>query len=220
MPIIEDLEQRTDEWLHMRAGMVTASRVADVLAKLKRKEGMAQARHDYLLEVAIGRLTGLNPETYVSPAMQWGIENEPLARGAYQIATDREVQEIGFAIHPRIKWFGSSPDGLVDEDGCLEVKCPNANTHLEYILADQVPLEYAPQMLAHMACTERKWCDFASYHPRLPKNLQLFVKRFERDDKLIAGMELEVEQFLSEVEELLGRLKEYGVKADSDALAR
>jgi putative phage-type endonuclease len=204
MPLIE-VDQGSKEWLEMRSGCVTASRVADVITKLK-KGGYSAARNLYLFDVVIGRLTGLNPESYVSPAMEWGMANEDLAKAAYEMKTDRTVEPIGFALHDRINFFGASPDGLVGKDGLIECKCPNTSTHLGYLMAGVVPEDYQPQMLAEMACTGRKWVDFVSYDPRLPKKLQLFVRRFERNDERIAEMEREVELFLGEVANMLERL--------------
>ncbi len=207
MPIIEDLEQRSPEWLQMRLAMCTASRVGDVLAKPVRKDGELQCRKDYKSEIVCEALTGRLVEHFVSVPMQWGIDNEPLARAAYEIELETEVEQVGFAIHDVISRFGASPDGLVGKDGMVQFKCPNTATHLEYIIAGVVPAEYQPQMLAEMACTGRKWSDFASFDPRLPKKLQLFVRRFERDDARIAEMEAEVVRFLAEVDELIERVK-------------
>jgi hypothetical protein len=117
-----------------------------------------------------------------------------------------EVELVGFVLHPAIKRAGSSPDGLVGESGLVEFKVPNTTTHLEYLLAEVVPEEYKPQMMFQMACTGRKWCDYVSYDPRLPDGVNLFVIRFERDDKVIGEMEREVEVFLAEVNELAERL--------------
>lgn len=206
MPLIEDLEQRTPEWLKMRIGMVTASRVADVIAVRKRGAGELEARRRYRYDLAIECLTGLTADTYVSSAMEWGTENEPLARAAYEMASDVEVELVGFAIHDKISRFGASPDGLVGTGGLIEVKCPTTATHIDYLLNGVVPAEYQPQMLAEMACTGRQWCDFVSFDPRLPKKHRLFVRRFARDEKRIEEMEKAVEEFLAEVDELLARL--------------
>lgn len=201
-----EIAQGTKEWLDMRAGMVTASKVADVIGKGAKGQYYA-ARADYLDDVSIGRLTGLNPETYVSKAMEAGIENEPLARAAYERRFDVIVEDGGFAQHDRIKWFGASPDGLVGSDGLIEIKCPLPRTHWRYLLAKQVPAEYQPQMLAQMACTGRKWCDFVSYCDWFSKKHRLFVMRLERDDKRIAEMEAEIEKFLAEVETRIASLE-------------
>lgn len=208
MPLIEDLEQRTPEWLKMRIGMATGSRIADVMAVRKRGEGELESRRRYKYDLVIESLTGLTADTYVSTAMEWGTENEPLARAAYEMANDVEVELVGFAIHDKINRFGASPDGLVGANGLIEIKCPNTATHIDYLLNGVVPTEYQPQMLAEMACTNRQWCDFVSFDPRLPKKHRLFVRRFHRDEKRIAEMEKAVEQFLVEVDELLERLSQ------------
>jgi len=202
MPIIEGLEQRTPEWHLMRNGCVTGSRVADVVATLK-KGGYAACRQNYLMEVVVSRLTGLAPDHFVNAAMQWGIDNEQFARAAYEMETDCMVESVGFALHSKIGYFGASPDGLIGSDGVLELKCPTSDTHLRYIMEGVVPIDYMPQMMAEMACTDRQWCEFVSFDPRMPKNLQLFIRRFKRDDKFIGIMEQEVEKFLGEVEETL-----------------
>ena len=215
MPIVEGLQQQTPEWLHQRHGMVTGSRVADVVGRKRptaeqKKAGMPgdyyKARQDYLWDVIIERLTGRSAETYVTPAMEFGIENEPLARAAYELEKDVEVEAVGFAIHPQIEWFGASPDGLVGTDGCLEIKVPNSSTHLAYLLEGEIPVDYMPQMMAEMACAERKWCDFVSFDPRLPPKLRFFCRRFHRNDALIAQMETEIRAFLEEVTLKLGEL--------------
>lgn len=206
MPIVE-VEQGTAEWLQMRVGCVSASRVADVLAKLKTKDAEAKTRQDYKSALVCERLTGRPSDNYVSPAMEWGIENECLAKAAYEVETGNDVEPAGLAMHESIKWLVASPDGLVAHDGLIECKCPNTTTHINYILSGVVPAEYQAQMLCQMACTGRQWCDFVSYDPRLPKRLQLFVRRFPRDDQRIAEMEAEVVKFLAEVEELMASLE-------------
>lgn len=203
-----DLEQLSPEWLAMRCGCVTASRLNDALAKLKDPKKEAQARANYRKELAIERLTGMTYDHYVSAPMLHGIENEPLARTEYEIATGNEVTRIGLAQHDEIKWFSASTDGLVGADGILEIKCLNSINHLDILISGEIPEEYHWQMLGGMACTGRQWCDFVSFDPRMPDDLRLFIKRFPRNDALIRGMELEVKQFLSEVDALLEKLKE------------
>ena len=207
MPIVE-LEQGTADWLQMRCGCCTASRLNDALAKLKRKDGESAARATYRKQLVIERLTGRSTESYVSDAMIWGTETEPQARIEYELLTGVEVKQVGLGAHPRINWFSASPDGLVGDDGCIEIKCLNSVNHLDILLSGEIPEDYHWQMLGEMACCERQWCDFIAFDPRMPEGLQLFVKRFPRNDALISGMELEVIQFLSEVERDLAALKE------------
>lgn len=207
MPLVEGLEQGTPEWLAMRVGIVTGSRVADVMAKLSRKNAEAASRQAYKAELVCEMLTGLSAEHYVSPAMQWGIDTEIFARNAYEVEVG-SFEQVGFALHPKIKRFGASPDGLVGSDGLVEFKCPTTGTHIDYIVRGEVPAEYQWQMLAEMACAERQWCDFVSFDPRLPKKFQLFVRRFERDNVRIAQMEEEVTKFLAEVDEQIAKLND------------
>jgi putative phage-type endonuclease len=212
--LIEGLEQQTPEWLQMRCGMATASRIAQTQSFLTRKSKNGDkgeetaARKAYRYDLAIEMLTGRTVDTYVSQPMEWGIDNEPLARAAYEMATDVEVELVGFAIHDVINRFGASPDGLIGSDGLIEIKCPTTATHIDYLLAGVVPEEYQPQMLAEMACTGRQWCDFVSFDPRLPKELQLFIRHFKRDQKRITELEDAVMKFLGEVDDLLTRLKQ------------
>lgn len=196
MPLV-DVEQQSAEWLQMRIGCVTASRVADVMARLK-SGGEAMARKNYKAEIICEMLTGRAAEHFVTPAMEWGIDNEQFARNAYEVELETVIEPGGFALHERITRLGASPDGLVGDDGLVEFKCPTTATHLGYIIGGVVPAEYHWQMLCQMACADRQWCDFVSFDPRLPKKLQLFVRRFERDDARIAEMEAEVEKFLWE----------------------
>jgi putative phage-type endonuclease len=214
--IYYDLEQGTEDWFNMRVGACNSSRLNDALAKLKDPKKESADRRNYKRELAIERLTSKAFEHYVSAPMQFGIENEGRARTEYEFYSGNEVTPIGLAMHPTVKWFMASTDGLVGKDGMIEIKCPNTINHLDILLSGEIPAQYHWQMLGGMACAERQWCDFVSFDPRLPEDLSLFVKRFHRDDALIAGMELEVVQFLTEVEELLAQLKESRAKVLAD----
>ena len=189
----------------LRAGKVTASRVADVLSKVK--SGESAGRKNLKMDLVAERLTGKPTDSFTNSAMQWGTEQEPFARIAYEAYKGIFVEQIPFVDHPTIEWFGCSPDGLVGEDGLLEIKSPNTTTHIEYLQEGKPPNRYIPQMMAQMACTGRKWCDFCSYDPRMPEELQLFVVRLNRDDAYIQEMEVEVKKFLDEVEQVLAQLK-------------
>lgn len=205
--LVEGIEQQTPEWLQMRVGIVTASRMSDVMAKLKRKDGEAAARANYKKEIVYEILTGRAFDTYVSPAMEWGIENEPLAKAAYEHANGIEVLDGGFFLHDEISKFGASPDGLVESDGLLEIKCPTSAVHLDTLMSKEIPDAYTWQMLAEIECSGRKWCDFVSFDPRMPKHLRLFQKRLERDEEKIKQMRDEICTFLLEVIELLKGLE-------------
>lgn len=194
----EQLEQGSDEWLQARVGKVTASRVADVIAKTK--TGWGASRANYMAELIAERLTGRPTDKFTNAAMQWGTDTEPQARAAYEFFQDESVVQVGLVPHPTIKESAASPDGYVGEDGLVEIKCPNTATHIETVLGGSVPAKYETQMQWQMACTGRKWCDFVSYDPRLPANLALFVARVNRDDSKIKELESLVTDFLGELD--------------------
>lgn len=199
------IQQGTPEWFAARAGCVTASRMADVMARTK--TGYGAARANYMADLIVERLTGAKTEGFTSAAMQWGTETEPQARAAYAFMMDADVAEAGFDLHPTIPDLGASPDGYVGNDGLIEIKCPNTATHLDTLLNDAVPQKYLLQMQTQMACTGRKWCDFVSFDPRLPDEMQLWVKRVPRDADLIAEIEAEAVKFLGELAAKLDALR-------------
>lgn len=190
------VEQGSIAWRELRAGNATASRIADIIAKTK--TGYSASRENYMTELVIERF-GVLSEGFTNAAMQWGTEKEPFARSTYELKNGIMVSEIDYVPHKTIKRAGASPDGIVG-DGLLELKCPNSTTHFNYFLAGEVPEKYKPQMAWQMACTGAKWCDFVSYDPRVPDDLQYFEIRYERDDVYIATLEAEVTKFLEEVE--------------------
>ena len=198
------MEQRTDEWFAARIGKVTASRVADVIAKTKSGYGVGRA--NYLADLVVERLTGQKAQGFSNAAMEWGTQTEPQARAAYSAKTGILVEEVGFIDHPTVAMSGASPDGFAEE-GLIEVKCPNTSTMLEYILDGKPPQKYVTQMQWQMACTDRPWCDFVSFDPRLPERLQLLVVRVPRDDDYIAMLETEVKKFLAELDDNLNKLE-------------
>jgi putative phage-type endonuclease len=198
-------------WLAARLGKVTASRIPDVVAETKK--GWGASRYNYEAELIAERLTGVPAATYTNGAMQWGTEKEPEARDAYAFRFDVEVEEAGFITHRTIAMSGASPDGLVGPVGLVEIKCPNTATHLDTLLGQSVPAKYIDQMQWQMACTSREWCDFASYDPRLPEEMRLFVQRVKRDEQRIAYLEAEVVTFLAEMEDKIAKLcGTYGVR--------
>lgn len=204
-----EIVQGSAEWLAIRVGKVTASRVADVVAKTK--TGYGASRANYMAELIAERLTGAPAERYTNAAMAWGTEKEPEARALYEFLTDAEVTQVGFVPHPTIKDSGASPDGLVSDDGLVEIKAPLTWTHIDTLLGGTIPQKYVTQMMWQMACTGRQWCDFCSYDPRLPDSMRLFVQRLPRDEAMITGLETEVTAFLSELEERVAKLQEiYG----------
>ena len=202
--MIELIEQRSDAWFEARIGKVTASRVADVIAKTK--TGFSASRENYMAQLVCERLTNQKAEGFTNSAMQWGTETEPLARAAYEALKDVLVDEVGFVPHPTIEMAGASPDGLVGDDGLLEIKAPQTNTHIETLLSQSVPGKYNTQMQFQMACTGRKWCDFVSFDNRLPEELQLFVMRVPRDEVFIRLIESEIVQFIAELDDKINKL--------------
>jgi len=200
------MEQRSTEWFAVRLGKVTASRVADVIAKTK--TGYSTSRENYMAQLVCERMTGTQGESYNNAAMQWGTDQEPLARAAYEAAKDVLVDETGFVIHPTISNAGASPDGLVGDDGLIEIKCPNTATHIDTLLSEKVPSKYNTQMQWQMVCTGRKWCDFVSFDPRMPEGLQLFIQRVDFDAEYVKMLEAEITGFLGELETKIEKLKE------------
>ena len=198
------IEQGTPEWQALRVGKLTASRVADMLATVKTGESMS--RKNLRADLIAERLTGNKTDSYSNSAMNWGVETEPQARVAYEVFSYNFVDQVAFVDHPTIANFGCSPDGLVGDDGLIEIKCGNTSTHLEYIETRKPPSKYMTQMMSQMAVTGRKWCDFVSFDPRLPDGLKLLVVRIERDEEVIAKIEAEAIKFLAEVDDKIVEL--------------
>lgn len=192
------IEQGSPEWIAVRLGKVTASRIADVIARTK--TGWGASRANYMAELLTERLTGVRAESYVSPAMQWGTDQEPNARAAYEFLHDCTVEPGSYFDHPSIPMSGASPDGLIGPAGLVEIKCPNTATHIETLQGGSVPHKYIAQIQWQMACTGRKWCDWVSFDPRMPAAMRLFVHRVQRDDKHILALEEAVTEFLGELD--------------------
>lgn len=202
---MSEIVQGSPDWFALRCGRVTASRVSDVIAKTK--TGWGASRANYMAQLVAERLTGVVQESYTNAAMQWGTDMEPEARNAYSFYADADVVAVGFIDHPKISMTGASPDGLVGDDGLVEIKCPNTATHIETLLDGAVPAKYVTQMQWQMACAGRKWCDFASFDPRMPEEMRLFVQRVPRDDRQIAEIEHAIVAFLAEVDAKVSELK-------------
>jgi putative phage-type endonuclease len=211
---VNDIIQGTTEWKALRLGKLTASRVADALAKTK--TGWAASRANLMAALIAERLTGTPQEMFTNAAMQHGTETEPEARAAYSFYRDVDVVEVAFVEHPTIPMSGCSPDGLVGDDGLVEIKCPNTATHMDTLLGGTVPGKYITQIQWQMACTGRQWCDFVSYDPRLPEAMRLFIKRVPRDNGKIAELTGDVKAFLAELDEKLAQLRaKYDAKAEA-----
>ena len=198
------VQQGTPEWFQMRLGKVTASRVADILAKTK--TGPSASRQNYLIELALQRTTGIIQESYTNAAMEWGTQTEPQARVAYEVNTNNFVDQVAFIDHPNIAWFGCSPDGLVSDRGLVEIKCMQPKGHWEVIKTKEIPKNYWIQQQAQLSCTNREWNDYVGFNPIFPDKSQLFIKRTYRDEVFITEMELEIKKFLEEVEQETKRI--------------
>jgi len=203
----EEIIQGSPEWFAQRLGKATASRIKDIVAKTK--TGYSTSRDKYLTQLLLERLTGTVAESYSDAAMAWGNDTEPFARAAYEANKGVMVDQVAFINHPTIEMAGASPDGLVGDDGLVEIKCPMSHTHLESLLGG-LDDQYKVQVQWQMACTGRKWTDLCSFDPRFPAELQLVIKRFERDDAFIATLEEEVIKFLKELDDKLNKVKSRG----------
>lgn len=198
--------QGTPEWLAARTGRITASRMSAVMAK-GRNGAPSATRAACMVELIAEYMTGLPVETYTNADMQRGTDLEPEARAAYEVKTGQMVSEVGLVLHPRNERFGASPDGVVGDDGLLEIKCPRTHVHIAYTLAGKPPAEYLPQMAWQAACCGRKWVDFASYDPKMPEALRLFVVRYVPPADYIAELESEAAAFLAEMMDKIKQLE-------------
>lgn len=200
-----ELEQGSEAWKLARLGSIGASEMADMTARTQK--GYGASRHNLMAEKLVERLTGVPTESYTNAAMQWGNDTEPQARAAYEFMNDCQVQQVGLFKHPTIAWTHASPDGLVGDDGLLEIKCPATATHIEYLLGGAVDGKYIKQIQWQLACTGRKWAHWLTFDPRMPAELQMKIVRVERDDAMIAELERETIAFLAELESKLAALE-------------
>ena len=199
------IEQRTTEWFAQRCGHLTASRISDMMARTQK--GWGASRANYAAQLIAERLTGVAESGFTSAAMQHGIDTEAAARAAYGFMQDVEVIEAPFVLHPRLAWSGASPDGFVGDDGLVEIKCPNTATHITTLRGGEIPDKYIKQMQWQMACAERDWCDFVSFDPRMPVEMQLHIQRVDRDNDLIAEIESAAIGFLDEIAATVAELE-------------
>lgn len=213
---MSEIIQGSPEWHALRAGKVTASRIADVVARTAK--GWGASRDDYAGEIISERLTGLPREGFTNAAMQWGTDTEPKARRAYEWEECCTVDQVGFVAHPTIAMSGASPDGLVGVDGLVEIKCPKTHTHIETLRGGAIANKYLLQMQWQMACTGRLWTDFVSFDPRMPLHMQFHRRRVNRDDKLIASLEADVTAFLAEIDETVAELSRLYPAPDDTAV--
>ena len=200
-----DVEQGSEEWKRLRVGSLGASRLQEAIARTK--TGWGASRANLMAELVCERLTGNPSDCFTNAAMKWGNDFEAEAREAYEFWADVDVETCGLFHHPHIEGTHASPDGLVGDDGMLEIKCPTSATHIDTLMGRTVPAKYATQMMWQLACSGRKWCDFVSYDPRMPESMRLFVRRLERNDETIAELEAAVGAFLSELDKKVMELR-------------
>jgi len=200
------MEQRTEEWMKARCGSLGASQLNEALATTK--TGWGASRENLKNRIIAERLTGIVEPSFVSKPMLRGIEMEDAARKAYEAHTGVFVDEMGIAYHPVLKHTHASPDGLVGDDGLIEIKVPNTQTHIKTLRTKKAPSEYINQMMWQMRCTDRQWCDFVSWDDRAPVGMQLFIVRVHRDEERIKKLDEQVAEFLTEVEKEIERLNE------------
>ena len=200
-----EMVQGTDEWLNARAGMITASRIVDMMTKLK-GGGRGATATNYMAELVAERLTGVPSEHFQSSAMKWGTEHEPEARSLYAFMVGTNVEEVGFVVHPEFDFAGASPDGLVGDNGLIEIKCPNTATHISTLLSKSIDRKYILQMQWQMECTKRDWCDFVSYDPRMPHDMQIFIKRVRYDENIVQSIKDEMVPFNNEINQMIKEL--------------
>jgi len=200
------VQQGTDEWLLARVGIATASKFSDIMSRTPAPIA------NYKAELVLERITGKQADGFKSADMQWGTDNEPTARLMYSLHnSDVDVRECGIFLHPELK-CGASPDGLIGDDGTLEIKCPRTATHIETLHRQTVPAQYYWQIQGQLWLTGRKWADFVSYDTRLPENASYFCKRVERNEEDISKLEIKVKDFLSQVDEEERFIRNYGGK--------
>ena len=200
------IKQGTDEWHNARLAKVTASRLSAVMAKTK--SGYSATRKNYMMELICQKLSGQREESYTNTAMQRGNDLEPIARGAYEADKGVFVDEVGLILHPAEIDFAASPDGLVGNDGLVEIKCPNTATHVEFLQSGKIDNRYILQMYAQMLCTGRRWCDFVSFDDRLPEKLSFKCVRLDLDEGKASEILVEIKSFLSDLDDLERSLRE------------
>ena len=200
------IEQRSDEWHQQRCGKITASRFIDVLSVLKNGKP-SQARQKYMREIVFEILSGVPKQSTSAQALKWGSEIENYAREAYEVESGNIVQNSEFIIHPEMEFVGGSPDGLINDDGGLEMKCPyDESTHVQTLL-DGMPEEHYAQVQGTLFVTGRKWWDFVSFDPRQAEPYRLYIQRINRDDIFIESLKTALILFWQETCEMVEKIK-------------
>jgi len=201
---IYNLEQGSESWHTIRLGKLTASRFKDVISK-GRGKAPSKTRESYLMQLTAEVLTGSPQDSFTSDAMQWGIETEPQARNMYETLEGVTVEQVGFVTIS--DWVGCSPDGLVGDEGLVEFKCPKSSTQLAYYLAGVFPPEYKAQVQGQLYVTDRKWCGFVSFDPRINSDAHYFKIRVKRDEEYIEELKAGLDEFVNDLTQTIERCK-------------
>jgi putative phage-type endonuclease len=199
------MEQGTQEWFEARLGKVTASKISDVMAK-GRGDAPSATAATYMSQLVCERLTGKPTETFTSAAMEHGNETEAQARAMYSLEKMLSVEEVGSVDHPTLKMASASPDGLVGDDGLVEIKCPQPKKHIANLMGGKIDRAYMLQMQWQMECTGRVWCDFVSFNPDFPAHMQIHIQRVERDDETLDEIRGAVFDFLERTSQMVAEL--------------
>ena len=201
-----NVQQESQDWMLARAGKFTASRAADLMARTK--SGPSASRGNLIAMLVAERMTRQPVETYRNAAMERGTELEAEARDAYSFATGQAVEETGFVEYADLPNTGCSPDGLIDDDGLVEIKVPASMAkHLDALLRGSHAAEYRWQLQHQLMVTGRQWVVAASYDPRWPDHLQLATVRVERDEEAITELAAAIREADAEVESFIAALK-------------
>lgn len=208
MRIVDDIEQGSDQWKLDRLGKVTASPVKNVLSK-GRGSAPSKMAETYMMELIAEILTGELKPFFENDAMRWGTETEPQARDMYSVKNNFvAVREVAYVEHN--EFILISPDGLVGDDGLLEIKCPNTTTQLKRALSDDYSADYKEQIQMQLWVTEREWCDFVSFDPRLECSAGYLQQRVFRDEEYIKEMKTKVYAFVEKMNKLIKLLTKEG----------
>jgi len=195
-----DIEQGTDEWKSLRCGLPSASKFSEIITT---SGDRSKSVTKYIYTLAGESISGQRQEIFQSQAMLRGVELEPEARAMYEFMKDVDVEQVGFCFMNEDRKFGCSPDGLVGDDGMLEIKVPLVHTHIDYLFKGKMPTTYFQQVQGQMYVCDRKWCDFMSYSP----SLKPFLIRVYRDDDFIEKLAVELEYMCSQIEEVIKKIK-------------
>lgn len=202
MEIITGIEQGTDEWLALRYGWITASKFKDVMSK-----GQGKTRKAYMYHLAAEAITGERAESFTNEYMEWGTENEPVARAMYELETGYEVDQVSFIKLDEANKIGCSPDGLIGDDGMVEFKCPKTTTQIETFLSGKMPSLHKGQVQGQLWVSDRQWTDFVSFDPRIDGDSGYFCVRIERDEEYIKELEAACFLFAKELQDMVKVLR-------------